>query len=701
MDAGLSHTAEGYIPQLFVENGTPIRIYVDPGSVVGRPKLIRTLKSAGASIASDPKTADFILVQSDAATGQHFVREWSTDKKVLQAAWVSKSLSAGRLLKDSDQWGDCVAFEDPSVSMVELDQNSLPTPRITPVDGPSTSSNVYPAPHSPHFPQQPFGMSGPSFPNGNSFPDGHAFANNNNVPPLHQQPIHNQMPPFPPPPGAQQSFPPYYAPQQLPTGIAIDPNIYSLVVMDLMHQRGLLPPWGSLPGMQNGMHPGYLLPQGVNPMMNQNQAPQIHSQPPGLIPESHDHALSPAASDRFSPSFSRRSSVDLKGKGKAVAYASRGSSSSSRPAADYSPHKIFTTDSGEPLTFYVAIEVNKRSDVLSHIKRNGGQISTRTTADFAILSFRSKDFETLLETVLSLKGTPVKPAFVIDSVQQNMLLDPSQYKYELPPKVQKSGAPRSPAKTDAEKKQAVAARKARARQAKKEAVVKEERNSPAVSRPHISSPTPPPVHTRVLLHGDKYRYPEVEDDYVRSYAAVLFDRNLDMSYATLAAKIHTKMPHHTEKGWNHRLTQTLRADIEEVKKRVGIAHRKEQHRHSQRSTAEEPLAKRTKLSDNAEATQRAEVTEDASRQTVDDDDVEQDLSAVAHFFANGGDTEPSEGDEEQSEKDARVWRKLTDKTPCRTETSWEVFYNKHHSRVMELYDIIVDTQQGSASVVDQ
>jgi hypothetical protein len=45
MDAELSHTAENR-PQLFVEDGTPIRFFVDPGSVLGRPKLIRTLKAS-------------------------------------------------------------------------------------------------------------------------------------------------------------------------------------------------------------------------------------------------------------------------------------------------------------------------------------------------------------------------------------------------------------------------------------------------------------------------------------------------------------------------------------------------------------------------------------------------------------------------------------------------------------------------------
>jgi hypothetical protein len=143
------------------------------------------------------------------------------------------------------------------------------------------------------------------------------------------------------------------------------------------------------------------------------------------------------------------------------------------------------------------------------MQKHGGHISTQTTADFAILSFRSKDFETLLETILSSNGTAVKPAFVFDSVERNTLLDSSQYEYEVPPKLLRKVQKSSPTKTDVEKKQAANLRKANARRARKEAAVKEERTSPGLPRPHIPSPSPPPAHTRVLWNGDKWRYPEV------------------------------------------------------------------------------------------------------------------------------------------------------------------------------------------------
>jgi hypothetical protein len=197
--------------------------------------------------------------------------------------------------------------------------------------------------------------------------NGPSFSNNVPSVPL-QQPIHpNQLPQFPQQPGVQPPFYPYQAaPQQFPPGMNVDPQVFNMVLADLMQQRGLLAPWGGPPfgpgpGMQNGIHPGFFVPQGVNPMMNPMQNP---SHPPGLIPLVHDHLASPPASAPLSPSLNHRSSADLKGKGKATtSYGSHGPSGSAA-----SSDKIFTSDSGLPLTFYVAIDVNKRSDILTNIR---------------------------------------------------------------------------------------------------------------------------------------------------------------------------------------------------------------------------------------------------------------------------------------------------------------------------------------------
>lgn len=217
--------------------------------------------------------------------------------------------------------------------------HSLPTPRITPVEqapnswplnGPPSYPNNYPAPDSRHSSQQPPGMNGPIY-------------SNNNIPPVpfQQAILPTQAPQFHQQPGAQQPFYPFQMPPYVPAGITVDPNVYLLVLMDVMKSHGLVPPWNAPPpqgpGMQNGMHPVFF-PSGI-PTMN----PSMHSQPPGLIPVAPDQSRSPSpVSDLLPPSLSRIPSV-LKGKGK-VTHVPRGSSASSRAVArpPTSADKIFT-----------------------------------------------------------------------------------------------------------------------------------------------------------------------------------------------------------------------------------------------------------------------------------------------------------------------------------------------------------------------
>ncbi|KAJ7038258.1 hypothetical protein C8F04DRAFT_1090067 [Mycena alexandri] len=654
MDAG-SHSTEDArsYPQLFVEGGIPLKIYVDPGSVVGRPKLIRTLRSAGAAIASDPKDSDFILVQSDIDTGQHFFREWSAEKKVLEAPWVTKSLSAGRLLKESDQWGGCLAAENYSVALQDFDHNPLPTPRTSP---------PWPTNRQPSHPysQQSSGMNGHSF-SDNAPPHSiqHPSSSHRPIPPIHQ----NQMGQIPLQPGGIPSF---YQPtqqqfmfqnqmaQNLPGGpqqfphsqTAVDPAILNMVILDMLQRSGVT-------------------------MLN----PQTYPQPPGIIPQAYSHSPSPSIPDPLPPSLSRKPSVDLKGKSKATSYAPRESAGSSRTT---SSAKIFTSESGEALTFYVAIDVNRRADILNRIKRNGGQISTQLTANFVILSFRSKDFETLLKNVISADGTAVKPAFVLDSVEQNNLLDPSDYEFEIPPKlareIQKSA--RSPASKDTKGKQKPISHKAKKKVVKEE----EETGSPGVSRPHTRSPSPPAAHTRVLMSGDKYHYPAVEDEYALRYAAVLFARDANMSFSALAAKLHSKLPHHTSPAWLSRVSKTLHDGMVKLRKRALIASRKEQHQSQQSNT--EPPAKRAKLSTG-----------------LDVEDVELDIKTVAHFFAHDGGDQLADEDDDPDAR-VRIWQQLTEKTACRTEASWDDFYNKHHKRINQLYTELAEAEDALKTPVE-
>jgi hypothetical protein len=125
--------------------------------------------------------------------------------------------------------------------------------------------------------------------------------------------------------------------------------------------------WAQASGMSNGIQPGYFGPPGLNPGMM--LPPVMHSQPPGMLPPHRNqmsHSPSPML-ESLPPSFRRKSPEVSRSMGKRKA--SSLYDHSSDPAADSSTSakRIFTSDDG-PLTFHVQIEVQKRQEVVNHIK---------------------------------------------------------------------------------------------------------------------------------------------------------------------------------------------------------------------------------------------------------------------------------------------------------------------------------------------
>ena len=118
----------------------------------------------GATIATDPADAPFVLIDAQSDSGRELLRGWGDrlDAPMLQYTWVQKCIDAGRLLLGADQWGGCVAVDDgrrigaedgstddedgPSQSVSKLStyteqrskdfplRSPLPTPRNTPDD---------------------------------------------------------------------------------------------------------------------------------------------------------------------------------------------------------------------------------------------------------------------------------------------------------------------------------------------------------------------------------------------------------------------------------------------------------------------------------------------------------------------------------------------------------------------------------------
>ncbi|KAF7310861.1 BRCT domain-containing protein [Mycena chlorophos] len=443
-------------------------------------------------------------------------------------------------------------------------------------------------------------------------------------------------------------------PQFMPT---MDPNhVYNMVLMDMMQQNGLM---SYAPGqaMPNGAASGMGIPMAF--------APQL----PGLVPPP----------TQFAPPLAQAqpASIDVKGKGRAVDVG-----------------KIFTSSTGEPLTFYIALDVSKRATVISDVKRNGGKIAHQPTANYGVLASRGKDFVTLYNSVTCSNGLAVKPSFVADSISQGTLMDPTRYQFDPPEKQPR--AKRTASGSTAAPKQASAAKPGPVNDSTSAPVSKAANQSQPASEHEQSvdsedrprSPTPPPASTRILFSANKYRYPPVEDEYALRYAAVLYERDRLMSYGYLAKKLSEKLPHHSEAAWASRLSQNLRASVEDVRKRALIAHRKREH--AEGKMRAESIAKRPRLGEAAGDEQSSASPAPAKAPAPTEDVIARDVEIVARFFFEGADGDEKQENESDAERDARIWAQLAQRTRCTADANgWESFYSTHHEQVSVVYNALL------------
>ncbi|KZT30653.1 hypothetical protein NEOLEDRAFT_1144236 [Neolentinus lepideus HHB14362 ss-1] len=145
---------QGMVPptNIFSLSGQPICVFVEASGVQSRPKLIRSLRNAGATICHTPGDAQVILVDSSTLEGVQFVREWNSDpgKVVLESTWAGKCVRAGRLLWAADNWGGCACIlsgDGQTVVQNSADEEAkshLPTPSPTPTRPDPQPSSAHP-----------------------------------------------------------------------------------------------------------------------------------------------------------------------------------------------------------------------------------------------------------------------------------------------------------------------------------------------------------------------------------------------------------------------------------------------------------------------------------------------------------------------------------------------------------------------------
>ncbi|KAG2061783.1 hypothetical protein BDR06DRAFT_945816 [Suillus hirtellus] len=366
-------------------------------------------------------------------------------------------------------------------------------------------------------------------------------------------------------------------------------------------------------------------------------------------------------------------------------------SSPGRTNAGKNSGEVFLDDQGQPLTFFVQVDLQGRSGVVSNIKKNKGKIiGSIADADYVILFTRSQTFQGLLSEAHACDKVPIQSAFVADCIAENMLLDESEYMLDtVSTKNVKRGRPSSAlfefvqvevpsAKKEGQKSAPKPKPKPKSkRTTPTETPTKKVKKISAPTSPQIlaaplppsskeakyhharRSPTPPPPETRKSMRDGKFHFTQPEIEYFCQYAQFLLNEDPTMSTTVLLQAIHKKMPHHSVGSWQMQASSKLKTQLTEIRKRANIAFRKSLNGNTEKSTGEERPgpSKKPRLASPT-----------VSQETLEREDFE----VICEFFASGG------GDDDNDE---RVWEKLSQHRPCKSAESWPEYYTTHQNEV--------------------
>ncbi|KAH7913009.1 hypothetical protein BJ138DRAFT_1059946 [Hygrophoropsis aurantiaca] len=351
--------------------------------------------------------------------------------------------------------------------------------------------------------------------------------------------------------------------------------------------------------------------------------------------------------------------------------------------------QIFTTDSGEPLCFFVQVDLQGRHGVVSAIKKNKGRIVNNVNeADYTILSSRSTTFPGLLREAQSVDKLVIQAAFVSDCVAEGALLDETDYALDAVP--QTRNAPRSQPQMSMKKPTRVKNTKKapQSRGSKKP----ETNGSSSPSKEGGSSfngrrsPSPPPPDTRVTTTGGKYLFTDAEVDYFGQYAKFLLDQDPTISATAIGNRIYKKMSHHPLSSWQKQISGKLKFQLEKLRKKANIAKRKAMSMQPlpqpppQKQQQSLPLQlEEDRVDPGSSKKPRLNPSPEALIKLGEIDP--EDFDVICHFFAEGG------GDDDDND---RVWANLAAYRPCRSAVSWPEFYKTHTDqvfrRIQELYN---------------
>ncbi|TFK41223.1 hypothetical protein BDQ12DRAFT_431451 [Crucibulum laeve] len=774
MSAGPSSSQAEKLPPLYINgNGTPMQVFVEAGGIINRPRLVRRLKERGAAICHSPKDAQVVLLNPTSDQGRAFLRLWggNANRVILEYKWEEGCRAKDRLLGADEDWGGYVAVDDGlPISQGDGEEDTNPIPRArevreTPVEAPSSSlsarrsapsisgstsrrmSSDQRPPTSESSRSTPFTSQGSEPPSGSYA--GNVVADASTQGGMAQFPffgMQNMSMPFSqtqhmPTPGSQPQHipnPATVAQNIADTARGYPPEVLYAMLQNFPMQQMFNYPYAGMqqPPFQNMGPPAVPVLNGND--MTQSPTPSDNSdrKPGGASP-----ILPPSISRKFSESSAsssptaRRSS---KGEGKQRS-GSPSQTSTSHPFNDHRKSvasssqsgKIFTSESGEGLSFFVQIDMHNRFNVVNSIKKNGGKISnSHTTADYTVLYSRTPSFKLLCEQAVEAE-TPiiVTSQFVHDCVKQGSLLDASSYFHEAAihakaardvakdaaaakeakiatPKGGKAGSGLSRKEGKGEKERSRLHKNekqreyARKRKLEEGGSVRQPKSSKIQKTQKVErvprSPTPP---TETLPRGGgstHFLYTQDEHAYVLKYLKVLLEREHTASDASLAAALYKKMPHHPVGSWKSYLARTIPNELAEIKKKAGIAYRKiKSQEETLLAEAQVGSQREENMSTSTPARSTGETSVDTSPPSTLDTGLQtkqdelDDIEFLANFFA-------FEGGDEDGQDDTEVWASLKKMATCKTAPSWEEFWNIRNKEVNARYEHLLATSEMQA-----
>ncbi|KAF8560306.1 hypothetical protein OG21DRAFT_1502618 [Imleria badia] len=375
--------------------------------------------------------------------------------------------------------------------------------------------------------------------------------------------------------------------------------------------------------------------------------------------------------------------------------------------------EIFLSGSGQPLRFFVQVDLHGRHTVVTNIKKNKGKIVNNIAdADYLILFSRSDTFQGLLSEATALGKSPILAAFVADCIEEGALLDETDYILESVAKVKalKRGRqnafsikvetpvsfsqqtnivkPKSSLATDGGKKSRGTPSKSstdkklkkQPRSAPSKPTV-EKREDSTASRP----PTPPPASTRRLMSSGKYLFTEAEDEYFLCLAKHHLTRDPTISNTALVHRLHELMPHHTFASWGAHIDKKLKGAVEDIRKRANIAKRKRDNEAASQNLSQGPvnggIPSKRRILNTAEGNDIPLNPSQPSQQDLE----RQDFEVITQFFASGG------GDDDDDE---RVWQELEKHRQCRSASSWPEYYAAHEKQVYARIEELMNEHAG-------